>query len=143
MANLRGVLSVDAGLPDNIASMIASGVWIAVIGIFAAVGPRSRLRDGEYWSIGVLLYLLLCPHVSSTEELQTALLIPFCISPVKSRLNWQELLVLFSVPLLAFVSPAVGPFFYDDRLALFVGKILLILFLVFKRDPARQTVPAG
>lgn len=133
MANLRGVLNVDFGIADDIASRISSTVWVLTLSVFSVVGIKSRLAQGEFWSIGILLYLLFCPHVSSTEELQTALLIPLCVSPDKKKLSIRELFLLASVPLLVLASPAVGPFFLNNRIALFSAKLFLIIFLLAKK----------
>jgi len=127
MANLRGVLSVDFGVADNIASRISSIMWFIALLCIVAMGIRPRLSEGAIWSIGILSYLLLCPHVTSTEELQLVLILPLCVRP-ENRLNWQELVLLGIVPLLPFTSPVTG-LFAGNRMVLFIAKISIIIFI--------------
>jgi hypothetical protein len=128
MANLRGVLSVDFNLLDNVASRVSSATWMIVLLGFAVAGHRLRLTVGGFWSIGLLLYLLFCPHVSSTEVLQVVLLLPFCIPAKESiLLNWKELVLLFAIPLLPFVSPLV----LDNRMILFCSLLCTLGFVMF------------
>lgn len=125
MANLRGVLSVDVNLADDIASRIPSLIWLGTLAGLVALGPRLRLTVGGCWSVGVLLYLLFCPHVSSFEVLQVVLLLPFCV-PAKGRnLDRKELVLLFMVPLLPFLSPVQ----LGNRLILFSGLLVLLGFI--------------
>ena len=129
MANLRGVLSIDANLPDDIASGISSIVWLVVLTILVAAGPRLRLTVGGFWSVGILFYLLFCPHVSSFEVLQVVLLIPFCIPAQSKKLDWKELVLLFMVPLLPYASPVQ----LDNRIFLFSGMMFLLGFIFVNR----------
>lgn len=128
MANLRGILSVDFGVADDVASRISNIIWFITLLCIAAVGFRSWLSAGATWSLGILSYLLFCPHVSSTEELQLVLLLPLCVQP-QNRLNWKELVLLGMIPLLPFASPAVG-LFAGNRMILFITKIYLAIFII-------------
>lgn len=128
MANLRGILSVDFGVADDVASRISNIIWLIALLCIAAVGFRSWSSAGAVWSLGILSYLLFCPHVSSTEELQLVLLLPLCVRP-QNRLRWQELVLLVTIPLLPFASPAVG-LFAGNRMVLFIAKISLVIFIV-------------
>ena len=128
MANLRGVLSVDFGIADDIASRISNIMWFISLLCIAAIGNRSRLSEGAIWSLGILSYLLFCPHVTSTEELQLVLILPLCVRPEK-KLSWQELVLFGIIPLLPFTSPAFGHF-AGNRMILFIAKISLIIFIV-------------
>ena len=125
MANLRGVLSIDVNLPDDIASWISSTVWLIVLALLVAGGPLLRLTVGGFWSVGILFYLLFCPHVSSFEVLQVVLLIPFCIPAQSKKLDWKELVLLFMVPLLPYASPVQ----LDNRIFLFSGMMFLLGFI--------------
>ncbi|RII27798.1 MAG: hypothetical protein CXR31_06110 [Geobacter sp.] len=125
MANLRGVLSIDGNLPDDVASRISSTVWLAVLTMLVAAGPRLRLTVGGFWSVGLLFYLLFCPHVSSFEVLQVVLLLPFCIHAQIKKLSWKELVLLFMVPLLPYASPVQ----LDNRIFLFSGMLFLLVFI--------------
>lgn len=127
MANLRGVLSVDFGIADDVASRISNIMWFIALLCIAAIGNRPRLTEGAIWSLSILSYLLFCPHVSSTEELQLVLILPLCVRP-DNKLSWQELVLLGIVPLLPFTSPAIGHF-AGNRMVLFIAKISMILFI--------------
>ena len=138
MVNLRGVLSIDFNIPDDIASRISSIAWLAALAILVAAGARLRLTVGGFWSVGVLLYLLFCPHVSSFEVLQVILLLPYCVSASRNKLQWNELVVLFIVPLLPFASPVS----IDNRMVLFSGLLFLLGFvIVYWRDNAGFNKP--
>lgn len=125
MANLVGVLSVDFNLPDDIASRISSFIWLGALAGLVVLGPRLRLSVGGFWSIGVLLYLLFCPHVSSYEVLQVILLVPFCIPALSEKLHWKELTLLCMVFFLPFASPVQS----DNRIILFSGLLFLLGFV--------------
>ena len=77
MTNLRGILSVDFGIADDMASKISSVIWLAVLVVIAACAPLLKITAGGLWSCCVLSYLTLCPHVSDTEDLQIFYLFPF------------------------------------------------------------------
>lgn len=127
MANLRGILSIDFGVADDVASRFSNSMWFIALLCIAVVGNRSRLSEGAIWSLGILSYLLFCSHVSSTEELQLVLLVPLCVRP-QNRLSWQELVLLVMIPLFPFASPAIG-LFAGNRMVLFIAKIALVLLI--------------
>lgn len=134
MSNLRGILSIDFAVADDVASRISNSIWLLALLCIAAVGFRSMLSAGAIWSLGILSYLIFCPHVSSTEELQLVLILPLCVRP-QNRLSWQELVLLVTIPLLPFASPAFG-LFAGNRMVLFIAKIALVIFIV---GPMRRT----
>jgi hypothetical protein len=127
MANLRGILSVDFGVADDVASRISDIIWFIALLCIAAVGNRPRFSKGVIWSLGIISYLLFCPHVSSSEELQLVLLLPLCVR-TQNRLSWQESVLLVMIPLLPFASPAIG-LFPGNRMVLFIVKISLVIFI--------------
>jgi hypothetical protein len=127
MANLLGVLSVDFGVAENIASRICGIMWFIALLCIVAMGNRPRFSEGAIWSLSILSYLLFCPHVSSTEELQLVLILPLCVRP-ENKLSWQELVLLGIVPLLPFTSPAIG-LFAGNRMVLFIAKIFIVIFI--------------
>jgi len=139
MANLRGVLSVDFGISDDIASRISNIVWFIALLCIAANGNRPKLSEGAIWSLSILSYLLFCPHVSSTEDLQLLLILPLCVRP-ENKLTWQELVLLGIIPLLPFISPAIG-LFAGNRMVLFIAKISMIIFIVVSMK--RTTINAS
>jgi hypothetical protein len=139
MANLLGVLSVDFGVAENIASRICGIMWFIALLCIVAMGNRPRLSEGAIWSLSILSYLLFCPHVSSTEELQLVLILPLCVRP-ENKLSWQELVLLGIIPLLPFTSPAFG-LFAGNRIVLFFAKITLIIFIAVSMK--RTTMYSG
>jgi hypothetical protein len=130
MTNLRGVLSVEFGIADNVASNISSGMWIVTLVIIATCAPLLKLTAGGLWAFGVLSYLTLCPHVSDTEDLQILLLIPFCVPPHNKNLRWQDLLMLVVVSLACFTSSTRSIIFNSNHMLLFSIKTALTLFVV-------------
>lgn len=131
MANLRAILNVDFKVFDNIASRISAIAWLCSLVWLMTAGARLYLQQAAYSALGILFYLLFCPHVSSTEELQLVLLIPLCVPAMKEKLNKRELTLFVLIPLLPFMSPAVGPFFLNVRWGLFAAKLFLVFFVVY------------
>lgn len=144
MTNLRGIMNINLGLADNLACQISTVIWLSTMLLLVGLGHRLQLTRGALWALGILAYLLFCPHVTSTEELQLLLLIPLCV-PVYTAapLRWQETLLLVTVCLLPFTSPAVGPF--DNRLTLFFGKLVLMGFIAvyWRENKSPLTRPAA
>lgn len=141
MANLRAILNVDFQIADNIASRISTLAWICSLACMMTIGAGLRLEQTAYWAMGIILYLLFCPHVSSTEELQLIFLIPLCIPVIQKKLNSRELTLFALLLLLPFMSP-VGPFFLNVRWGLFTAKIVLIAFVLYYYwEKRNQTAP--
>ncbi len=139
MANLRGLLNTDFHVADDVASRVSLLVWMAALGVVAVAGRRLRLGRGGLWSLGVLLYLLFCPHVSSMEVLQVCLLVPFCIPPKRGHVELSEWLLFIAAPLLPLLSPA----FIGNRAILFSALVLSMgLVAASQRRRARDVVGA-
>jgi hypothetical protein len=132
MANLRAILSVDIGLRDDISSLVSAVVWLIALGYVVMAGLRSRLPAAALWSMSILSYLLFCPHVSPTEELQVAVILALCVS-LKDKLSLHELVLLVALPLLVFLSPMAGPF-GETRLPLFLAQLALFFFFAFSGE---------
>jgi hypothetical protein len=132
MANLRSILSVDVGLRDDISSGISLIVWVAALGHITLAGLRSRLPVAALWSMSILSYLLFCPHVSPTEEMQVMVILALCVS-MKDKLTKHELFLLVTVPLLVFISP-VSRLFWGMHLPLFLAQLILFFFFVFSKE---------
>ncbi len=152
MANLRAVLNVDLGLQDNVASYVSSVVWLVALSLVVISGLMSKVEAAALWAMSVLSYLLFCPHVNSTEELQLVAILSICVSPEK-KLPGRQLLLLIVLPLLVFITPLPGPF-RDFRLPLFLAQLALLFFFAFRRErlssagcagekPAEAGAPAG
>jgi Glycosyltransferase family 87 len=129
MVNLRAVLNVDIGLRDNVASNVSAIVWLGALACIVVAGLRSRVSAAALWSMGILSYLLFCPHVSTTEELQLVVILALSVS-LRKELDWSELMLLVILPLLVFVIPLPGPF-RDFRLPLFIVQFALFVFFAF------------
>ena len=127
MANFRAIMNVDFGFSDNIASYTSGIIWLIVLATLVIYGSRFRLSAATLWSMGILSYLLFCPHVGSTEVLQVIVILSLCVSP-KDKLTWQELALFIALPSLVFISPAPG-FLYGIHLPLFLAQLLLFLFI--------------
>lgn len=130
MTNLRGILSVDFGMADDLASKTSAVLWLGVLAVIAAFAPLFKISVGGLWSLGVLTYLALCPHVSGTEDLQILLLIPFCISS-DDQLGWREQLILVAVSLACFTSPDGFLLFKNNLLLFFLIKISLMITIPY------------
>jgi hypothetical protein len=152
MGNLRAILSVDFALRDDISSLISAAVWFIALVSVSIAGLRSRVSAPALWAMSILSYLLFCPHVTSTEELQLLVIFSMCVPPDK-KLARRELLLFFSLPLLVFITPLPG-LFRDFRLPLFLSQLALFLFFAFsgkrfattgfaEESPAGAGSPAG
>jgi hypothetical protein len=141
MTSLRAILSVDIGLRDDIASLISLIVWLSVLGYITLAGLRSRLPAAALWSMSILSYLLFCPHVSPTDEIQVVVILALCVS-LRDKLTKHELFLLVTVPLLVFMAPISGPFI-GMRLPLFLSQLALFFFFAFSGERFASTAPAG
>jgi hypothetical protein len=123
MANLRALLHVDSGMADDIACGISAGIWLIACVALALLPFRFRVPAPLCWALSILAYLLLFPHVTSTEELQLylPLLLLFRARGAPDRSVWVMLILTTLAP---FLSPAVGPA-AGNRAALFVVKLAL------------------
>ncbi|MDZ4788179.1 MAG: hypothetical protein SH807_04485 [Blastochloris sp.] len=70
MSNLRGVL-YQIKCSDRTAFLISKTCFGLALIIFtcAAYKLRSHLSSKARWTLGLLIYLLFCPHLSATEDL--------------------------------------------------------------------------
>jgi hypothetical protein len=129
MTSLRAILSVDIGLRDDVSSLISLIVWFSALGYIILTGLRFRLPAATLWSMTILAYLLFCPHVSPTDEIQVVVILSLCVS-LRDKLTEHELLLLVILPLLVFMSPVAGPFM-GMRLPLFLAQLGLFFFFAF------------
>jgi hypothetical protein len=84
MSNLRGILFLRVGIADGLASRIGSVAWVVSwIGLVGA-GWRWGMCQAKAWSLTVLAFLLLAPHVTYTEDLHLYVLacLPLGVLPV-------------------------------------------------------------
>ena len=125
LSNLRGILTVNIGLKDNLAAAISSSVWLIAITGLIISGARSVLSVKRVWAISIVLYLLFCPHVSRTELLQTAVVLSLAVS-VSGKLSVGEIVLLTTLPLYVLTLRPLGP-----PLESFIPLVVLFGFLVF------------
>lgn len=138
MANLRAILNVDIGLPDNYACNISAIAWLITLAYISISGLRDHLSTKALWSMSILSYLVFCPHVSWTEELQIVIILSLCVPP-QNNLSWQELVLLIILPLLVFI-PSISGSFRDIRLPLFLVQVFLFIFIAHKKSFAAAMV---
>jgi hypothetical protein len=129
MTSLRAILSVDIGLRDDISSLISLIVWLSALGYIILAGLRFRLPAAALWAMSIFSYLLFCPHVTPTDEIQVVVILALCVSP-KNRLTKHESFLLLILPLLPFMSPIPGPF-AGMRLPFFLSQLALFFFFAF------------
>ncbi len=141
MSNLRALLHVTFGIRDSIASRLSGSVWLLVLAGIVAAGLRGKLTVEVRWALAVLAYLLLCPHVTATEELQLALVLALFADatlPVAQAARWAAVGLVLGV---LYLAPGLG---YHGPLrlpAVFAGKVLLagLIWVRWLRLP--QTPP--
>src|SRR5439155_755064 len=68
MSNLRAALHPDLGLGDDLAAWLSTIVWSASLLAILLAAWQRPLPAGPTWALCIMTYLLLCPHVSSTED---------------------------------------------------------------------------
>jgi len=128
MSNLRAALSCDLGLDDHIASAVSGGAWlVALVAIVAA----ARLRwtaAWTTWSLSILAFLLLCPHVTATEEL-ALFLVPATLAAGRTRPALAGTMIALVLAGLV-LSPAIGPARGLRPSYLFFAKALLVVVVL-------------
>jgi hypothetical protein len=130
MTNLRAVLSVDLGLADALASEVSNGVWAGALAAVIWAGRTGRIGNEAVWALAVLCYLLLCSHVTPTEDLML-LLVPAAMAPWSDgRGTSWTLLAWLLVPLGLLFTPAIGPAAGVRPAPLFFVKLLLLAWVL-------------
>lgn len=139
MGNLRALLHVTFGLGDSAASRWSGGLWLFALAAILVIGLRRRLPIETCWGLTVLAYLLLCPHVTSTEELQLAVVLTLFTNScprVTNAARWAViglvLGVLYLAPGLRYQATPFGPLHLRDplRVALRCAGTILLAVLV-------------
>ena len=99
--------------------MSAAGWLVALVGIVAAarLGWTSAWTT---WSLSILAFLLLCPHVTATEELAL-----FLIPATRTRPALAGAIIALVLVCLL-LSPAIGPARGVRPSYLFFAKTLLV-----------------
>ena len=138
MSNLRAALFVDAGVADALASRASNLAWaLTLVAVVWAGWTRWVTREGV-WALAVLSYLLLCSHVTFTEDL-LLLLVPAAVAPWREARDVPWTLAAWVlVPLGLLLSPAIGPAAGVRPPPLFFVELLLVAWVL------RTTIrPAG
>ncbi|MFO0927475.1 MAG: glycosyltransferase 87 family protein [Gemmataceae bacterium] len=74
MSNLRATLVLYLGTADATAARVSTLAWAASLLALVGMAVWRRWEIGRVWATAVLAYLLLSPHVNSTEDLHLLLL---------------------------------------------------------------------
>ncbi len=124
MANLRALLHLNLGVPDNFANRLSVILWLAGCAFVAWLPRRTSVSAHTCWSLSILTYLILFPHVTSTEELQlyVTLVLAFRFQRELTSSVWAVLILTSIVP---YLSPAMGPV-SGDRVWMLIAKVGLI-----------------
>ena len=69
MSNLRAALHIDLKLADDVAARLSSVAWIVALGAVTFAARRRQLPAWLTWSLVIMAYLILCPHLTATEDL--------------------------------------------------------------------------
>jgi hypothetical protein len=79
MSNLRAVLWHAGWLGEARACRLSSVLWLVALGGMIVAGMRGRVAPAAAWGYSLLAFLVLCPHVTSTEDLHLALLLAIVV----------------------------------------------------------------
>ena len=131
MTNVRALLSVDIGIADAVAAHVSNLLWVAALVAIAWAGRTRKVTPGGVWALAVLSYLMLCSHVSFTEDL-LLLLVPPAVAPWTSESDVRcALAAWLIVPLGLVLSPAIGPMAGVRPPPLFFIKVLLLGWVLY------------
>ena len=141
MGNVRGLLHVSFGVGDAIASRWSSALWLVASASVVIVALRRAAVSEVRWSLALLAYLLFCPHVTATEELQLVVIVDqvgamdHAGRPLRGTIIGAVLVLLFLLPVVPSLGPARLP-------AAVMGKLLLAGLLIAgaHRGPAGTTM---
>jgi hypothetical protein len=124
MGNLRALLHVTLGVGDAAASRWSAVVWLLASAAVVVGNWRRAVAVEIRWALAVLVYLLFCPHVSWTDELQLAIVLAAVPTLAATHPRARAAAMAFVLVML-FLLPGI-PFQGGVRLPVaFVGKLLL------------------
>jgi hypothetical protein len=75
MGNVRALLHVTLGIGDAAATRWSTVLWLLASTSIMVTAARRAMPTEVRWSLAVLAYLLFCPHVSWTEEMQLVVIL--------------------------------------------------------------------
>jgi hypothetical protein len=126
MTNLRAALHATLGIDDRTASLVSAGLWLVAVVAIVLGAWRRRLDAPGVWASLVAAYLLLCPHVSHTEDV--ALLLVLGAFPASEHTGVRRALAL-AVVAASCASPAFG-LFPAARVPVVLGLKVVVAVLV-------------
>jgi len=143
MGNVRALLHVTFGVGDAAASRWSSALWLVASASIVAGAMRRAAVSEVRWSLAVLAYLLFCPHVTVTEELQLAVILVEIGAlsraglPLRGTIVGTVLVLLFLLPIIPLGSARLP--------VAIIGKLSLAALLIAsaRRDPASTTMQAA
>jgi len=144
MGNVRALLHVTFGVGDAAASRWSSALWLVASASIVAGAMRRAAVSEVRWSLAVLAYLLFCPHVTVTEELQLAVILVEVGAlsraghPLRGTIVGTVVVLLFLLPVVPWLGPGRLP-------VAVIGKLSLAALLIAsaRRDPASTTRQAA
>jgi hypothetical protein len=149
MTNLRALLFVDLDVPDAAASRVSNLLWAASLVLIVSAGWLRRITSGGAWALSIMAYLVLCSHVSFTEDL-LLLLVPAAIVAGSGTVGVRWVSVAwFVIPFGLLLNSGVGPAGGVRPAPLFFMKIALAAWAVsvalssVSRSAARATLVHG
>ncbi|HXU03133.1 MAG TPA: glycosyltransferase 87 family protein [Polyangia bacterium] len=139
MGNVRALLHVTFGVGDAAAARGSGVLWLLASAAIVVAGLLRAAASEFRWSFALLAYLLFCPHVSGTEELQLAVIVDEVSAtgraggPLRGAIIATVLVLLFLLPVVPLGAARVP--------AAVMGKALLVglLLAAARRDPASTT----
>jgi hypothetical protein len=123
MSNLRAALSADLRLSDDVAVWISDAAWVGALAALLTVAWSRPLCGGPAWSLALLAYLLLCPHVSASEDIGLV----FVPIALERRLPAPAALAALALVFGGLhLSPAMGVLARRRPSVLFFAKVALV-----------------
>jgi hypothetical protein len=101
MTNLRAVLVLLLGMKDAAVTNAMSIIWLVFLAGIVGAGRMWRVCGSTLWGLSLLSYLLISPHVNSTEDLHLAF---FAVVFILA-LDWPPLLPGLATAALIWLSP--------------------------------------
>jgi len=138
MTNLRSLFWHMSSLGDAAATRLSTILWLAATGSIVVAGLYRRLNSERLWTLAAISFLLLFPHVSSTEDLHLVLLLPMVALAVEIRdRRWR--LVLLLCLAVSFLPPTVAWMSLAVRSAVLVAAKLVLAGTIIKGFIAERT----
>ena len=128
MSNFRAALHPDLGLGDDVAARLSTIVWSASLVAILLAAWKGPLPAGPTWALCIMTYLLLCPHVSTTEDVAL-----FCVLAGMEADRVPKTLRIGAATLALvglLLTPAIGPAAGRRPPVLFFAKLALLGYVL-------------